>query len=85
MPILKHTVGLVVLIALFVLGMTMVEYRNQWAHSISHGSISSRRLCNFFMYGGRIFQWMGALLGFLEAVAVTILVSGWLIDLAVGP
>lgn len=83
MRIFVHLLGLVLLCCLFLLGKLMVDKRENWAIALSHTPDSGSRLCNFFLYGGRIVEAVAALSAFLEAVAVMILMGGWIIDLLV--
>ncbi|HEX8711956.1 MAG TPA: hypothetical protein VF730_08795 [Terracidiphilus sp.] len=84
MRIFTHLAGVVLLCCVFLLGKLMVDRRENWAIALSHSPDSGNRLCNFFLYGGRTVEWVAAISAFLEAVAVMILMSGWVIDLVVG-
>lgn len=84
MRIFIHMAGVVLLSCLFLVGKLMVDRREDWAIALSHSPDSGNRLCNFFLYGGSIVEWVAALSAFLEAVAVMILMGGSVIDLMVG-
>jgi hypothetical protein len=84
MLILKHIVHVVLYCALFLVGTMMVFDRNAWAKKLTRGQNSANRVSKLFHYSGRIFQVTGAVFGFLEIVAVMILIGGWMIDLLVG-
>lgn len=83
MRIFTHLLWVVLLCCLFLLGKLMVEQRERWAIALSHSPDSGNRLCNFFLYGGRFVEGIAAVTAFLEAVAVLILMGGWIIDLFV--
>jgi hypothetical protein len=61
----------------------MVDKREHLAIALSDSPDTGVRLCKFFLYGGRIVEGVAAVWGFLEAVAVMILMGGWIIDLLI--
>lgn len=83
MRIFLHLSLVLLLCCLFLMGKLMVDRREHWAIALSDSPDSGMRLCKFFLYGGRIIAGVAAVWGFLEAVAVMILMGGWIIDLLV--
>jgi hypothetical protein len=83
MRIFMHILWAVLLCGVFLLGKVMVDKRENWAIALSHSPDTGSRLCNFFLYGGRIVEGVAAVWAFLEVVAVMILMGGWMIDLFV--
>lgn len=84
MLILRHIFRIVLCCGLFVLGKTMVLGQHRWAAMLAQRQVSSRRACKFFLYGGRTFEVVGFVWGFLEVVAVMVLTSGWVTALILG-
>ncbi len=83
MYIFMHVAGVVLLFCLFLLGKMMAEGRETWAEALAGIPVRNAYLCNFFLYGGRIFEGVAMVWGLLEVVAVMILTSGWIIDMLV--
>jgi type IV secretory pathway VirB3-like protein len=82
MRILFHTAGLLLFICLFLLGKLAIEHRADWADFLTLNRVSRKRISNFFFYGGTTFEAITSLFGFLEAVAILVLMSGWILEQA---
>lgn len=84
MRILTYVLGVAMFYVIFKLGNVIAEYRNQWAGALLHDPKSREGLSKFFYVSGRLFQSTAVVLGFLDFVAVLVLLSGALTDLAMG-
>ena len=51
------------------------------ARALTRRAASSGRVSKFFLYSGNFFEVVAVVGGFVEAVAVMVLASGWLVDL----
>ena len=83
MHTLMHLAGMLFFCCLFLLGGLMIEGRQLCAEPLMHFPVSNAHLCKFSSYGGRIFESVALVCGFLEVVTVTILTSAWVIDILV--
>lgn len=79
-----HMGGVVLFISLYLLGKLAVQLRENIAGALSKVPVSSKHLCNFFLFSGRTFQVVGSVCAFLEVVAVMVLASGALVELLLG-
>jgi hypothetical protein len=87
MVILRYLLGVVFFCGVFVLGKLIIDHDRSWAMSLKslfHRSAPSEGLCNFFHYCGRIFQVVAVVWGFLDAVAILVLIPDWFADLLMG-
>ena len=84
MRILLYLLEIAFLYGLFQIGRGMVVHQERWARYLAHDERRSTRLRSFFLYGGRIFEWLALIWGFLDVVAILILATGYLSDLALG-
>ena len=84
MRILAYVLGVAMFYGIFKLGNAIAEYRNQWAGALMHDPKSREGLSKFFYVVGRFFQSAAIVLGFLDVVAVVVLLSGALSDLVMG-
>lgn len=82
MRILFHTSGLLVFICLFLMGKIAIERRAIWANFLTLRRPTQKRLSNIFLYTGTTFEVIASLFGFLEAVAMLVLMSGWVLEQA---
>lgn len=80
MRILFHATAVLLFAGLFLMGKLAVERRVSWAHTLTLKPIPQRRLCSFLLYGGKTFEAIALVLGFLEAVALLIVMFGSVID-----
>jgi hypothetical protein len=81
MQIWKHSLGVVLCIVLFLAGKLMVADCRRWGLALTRRAASAGRLSKIFLYSGKLFEVVAVVAGFVEAVAVMVLASGWLIDL----
>jgi hypothetical protein len=84
MRIWFHLGGMIAFGCLFVLGRIMSEAHTQWATILWRLPLPAQLLCKIFLYSGKVFEVLALIGGFLEAVAVMILASGWIIDTIFG-
>lgn len=82
--ILRHSLGLAIFCALYFAGRLAVTDGQRWGRERTPKADSESAAGNFFLYGGRFFEVVAFVGGFIEAVAVMVLASGWLIDLVTG-
>ncbi len=71
MRVLFYLLGVLAFCGLFWLGRLMTARGQRWEDELEH-RVAVRK---FFLYGGRIFQVVGLVWGFLDAVAVVVLGS----------
>ena len=71
MRVLGYLLGVLAFCGVFVLGRLMAAKGQRWEDELQHG-VSVRK---FFLYGGRFFQVVALVWGFLDAVAVVVLAS----------
>ena len=69
MRVLWYLLGVLAFCGLFALGRLMTARGQRWEDAHQHG----RGVRKIFLYGGRIFQVVGLVWGFLDAVAVLVL------------
>ena len=84
MQILRHTLGVAIFCALFLAGKLVAETGQNRVGKLAHKSETDGAVGKFFLYSGRFFEAVAFVGGFIEAVAVMVLASGWLIDLVTG-
>jgi hypothetical protein len=84
MPILRHSVGVATCCALFLAGKLVAEGGRSWAGKQAREPDSYGTVCKIFLYSGKFFEVVALVGGFIEAVAVMVLASGWLIELVTG-
>jgi hypothetical protein len=84
MQIWRHSLGLLIACVLFIAGKLMIAAHNWAAGALTRHAVSSGQLSKFFLYSGKFFEVVAFVAGFIEAVAVMVLASGWLIDLVTG-
>ncbi len=84
MLILRHFLHLVIYCGLFLGGSLLVAGDHKLAGFLVHGQTAFNRLCKFFLYSGRTFQSVAAVFGFVEVVALMLLISGWVLELCFG-
>ena len=77
----RHSLGMLVFVALFLAGKLMVADCRKWATALTGRRATSGPISNFFLYSGKFFEVVAVVAGFVEAVAVMVLASGWLVDL----
>jgi hypothetical protein len=53
----------------------------KWAETLTRHASSTGRVSKIFLYGGKFFEVLALVGGIVEATAVMVLASGWLIDL----
>ena len=73
MQALRHLLGVLLFCAVFLLGKLMADQRGKLAESLTHGSGGSKQLSRVFLYSGRTIETVSVLAGFVEAVAVLVL------------
>ncbi|HWA93401.1 MAG TPA: hypothetical protein VG844_02280 [Terracidiphilus sp.] len=71
MRVFEYLLGVLAFCGLFALGRLMTARGQRWENELQH-RVAMRK---FFLYGGRIFQVVGLVWGFLDAVAVVVLGS----------
>ncbi|MDE3201067.1 MAG: hypothetical protein KGN79_09105 [Acidobacteriota bacterium] len=71
MRVLFYLLGVLAFCGMFWLGRLMTARGQRWEDENQHGA-GTRKI---FLYGGRIFQVVGLVWGFLDAVAVVVLGS----------
>ncbi len=81
MQIWRHLLGVALCCALFLAGRLMVEDCRKWAGVLTRHAASSGRVSKIFLYGGKFFETVAVIAGFVESVAVMVLASGWLIEM----
>lgn len=69
MRILEYLFGVLLFYGVFYLGQWMTRHSHEWEIRLQHRVIVRK----FFLYAGRIFQVVGAVWAFLDAVAVLVL------------
>lgn len=77
MLVLKYFVGILLFCGVFLLGKSMIEYNKRWAAALTlhpRTAEPSSMQRNFFIYSGRIFQFVAVIGGFIDAVSVLVLV-----------
>lgn len=79
--VLRHSLGVALFFALFLVGRLMVVDARRWADTLMRRSSISRRVSKIFLFAGKMFEVVAVVGGFVEAVAVMVLASGWLIEL----
>lgn len=84
MPILRHSLGLAICCVLFLAGKLVADGGRNWAGKLARGPDSYGTVGKIFLIGGKFFEVVAVVGGFIEAVAVMVLASGWLIDLVSG-
>ena len=84
MHILRLLLEITFLYGVFQFGRLMVARDRNWARHLLRGSKTSEKLAHFFLYCGKTFQWLAAVWGFLDAVALLVLLTGLLTDMALG-
>ncbi len=82
--ILRHCLGLAIFCALYFAGKLAVTDGQRWGRERARKADSEGGVGKFFFYSGRFFEVVAFVGGFIEAVAVMVLASGWLIDLLMG-
>jgi hypothetical protein len=80
MQIWRHSLGVVLFCALFLAGRLMATGSHRWAGVLTRHGASAGRISRFFLLSGKFFVLVAVVGGFVEAVAVMVLASGWLID-----
>lgn len=83
MLILRHLLGVMGFSAVFVLGMIMARRDQIWASALLHRSNPSLMACKFFYISGRCLQCIAAIGGFLDFVAILVLLTGWITELLI--
>lgn len=73
MQALRHLLGVLLFCAAFLLGKLMADRRGKLAESLTPGSSDPEQLSKIFLYSGRTIETVSAVAGFLEAVAVLVL------------
>ncbi|MGC9159068.1 MAG: hypothetical protein ACP5FH_08755 [Terracidiphilus sp.] len=76
-----HSLGVALFCALFVAGKLMVAFSRDWAEALTRHGTASEPVSKIFLIGGKFFEVVSAIGGFVEAVAVIVLASGWMLDL----
>lgn len=84
MRILSHLLNIALFCGIFFIGKLMIARNHQWADALVHTPKKAHEVSKFFLYSGRIFEVMGVIVGGLDGVAVVLLVSRWLNELAIG-
>lgn len=74
MRTLEHVLGVILFCAVFMLGKALVEYRLNLARTLLPLSKAPEPLSKFFLYSGRVIETVSAIAGFVEMVAVMVLV-----------
>lgn len=69
MRILEYLSGALFFCGVYFLGQWMAQHSQNWEKRLQHRVFVRR----FFLYAGRIFQVVGAVWAFLDAVAVMVL------------
>ncbi|MFP5236119.1 MAG: hypothetical protein ACLGSD_09460 [Acidobacteriota bacterium] len=82
--LLRLLLEITLLYGVFQLGKLMIARDRSWAHHLLRGSETSQKLENFFLYCGRTFQWLAAVWGLIDVVAILVLLTGMLTDMALG-
>ncbi len=82
--ILRHSLGLAIFCALYFAGKFAVADGQKWSRERTRKADLEGGVGKFFLYGGRFFEVVAFVGGFIEAVAVMVLASGWLINLVTG-
>jgi hypothetical protein len=81
MQIWRHLLGVVLCCALFLAGKLMADDCRKWAAVLTRHAASCGRVSKIFLYSGKFFEVVAVIGGFVEAVAVMVLASGWLFEL----
>lgn len=82
--LLRLLLEIILLYGVFQLGKLMIARDRNWARYLLRDSKTSDKLEHFFLYCGRTFQWLAAIWGFVDAVAILVLATGLLTDMALG-
>ena len=84
MRILGHLLNILIFCGIFLLGKLMAYQNRRWAAAISHNPGTVQDMSKFFLYGGRTFEVLGAVAGGVDGIAIVVLGSQYLLDLASG-
>lgn len=74
MPALQYLLGVLLFCGVFQLGKFMTKQSESWADSPLRRIIHPESAGKIFLYGGRVFQVVAVVWGFLDAVSVLVLV-----------
>lgn len=69
MRVLEYLLGVLLFLGVYALGKKMAKRSQEWEDQNQHTDTMRKT----FLYGGRIFQVTGLILGLLDAVAVVVL------------
>ncbi len=83
MRVMEYLLGVVFCCGVFLLGRWMADQGRKRDRILLPSPVLSGYMCKFFHYSGRICQVVAVVWGFLDAVSVMVLTSGWLTDLLV--
>lgn len=82
--LLRLLLEITLLFGVFQFGKLMIARDRNWARYLLRDSKTSEKLARVFLYCGRTFQWLAAIWGFVDAVAIVVLATGLLTDMALG-
>jgi hypothetical protein len=82
--ILGHLLNVFIFCGLFLIGKLMMTRNHRWADSMVHNPKTAQGMSKFFRYGGGFFQVVGAIGSLIDSVAVLVLISHAVLDLAFG-
>lgn len=76
MRVLEYLLGVLFFCGVYLLGRWMTRQSQRWDHTAAQTLARHTSVRKFFLYGGRIFQVVGVIWGFLDAVSVLVLGLG---------
>lgn len=71
---LQYLLGVMLFCGVFLLGKLMTKQSQKWVDSSSRRILHPESVGKVFLYGGRIFQVVAVVWGFLDAVSLLVLV-----------
>ncbi|HUX44298.1 MAG TPA: hypothetical protein VMV57_06070 [Terracidiphilus sp.] len=74
MRILKYALWVVFFVGIYLMGKMIQEQNQRLAIAVTHQATPPEGLCKFFRYTGETIQVVAAVWGFLDMVAVLVLV-----------
>ena len=84
MRILGHLLNILIFCCIFLLGKLMADRNRRWASAVAHDPATVQDMSKFFLYGGKTFEVLGAVASGVDGIAILILCSHYLLDLAAG-
>lgn len=84
MRILGHLLNILIFLSIFAIGKFMIVWNRRWAHAVARDPNTVHDMSKFFLYGGKTFEVLGAVATGVDSIAILVLCSHYLLDLAAG-